>query len=271
MCYSEENSLKVAIQIKVAVALALIISRQAIGAEEVVDSDVIRANQVISGAVKIGRRIIPLPDGNWQLVNRIEKNSSSDGSSQMPTIVTLYFQEIQNGRLHRGLEVAATTSSSRMNWQDEPCKSKNDSYWIDDKKRGMNDQFCLRVGYMSGVVDGARGEAFQLWARNIREKEIGYSPEMPFLSVIRYTPYDYLRMSINFDPDISGIAKSANVPRQFNDWQGQTVNTRPQHAKFYDSLVSWAPVFATAVQRAFDNDKYLSSKDFGAPSFPPKP
>lgn len=205
------------------------------------------------------------------MVSKIEKNSSSDGSSQMPRIVTLYFQEVIDGRLNRGLEVAATANSGQFNWLDEPCKNKNDSYWIDDRKRGMSDQFCTRVGYLSGVVDGARGEAFERWAREIKEKGIGYSPEMPYVSVVRYTSYDYIRMSINFDPNISGLMPSQNPARNFNDWQGQAVSNRPRHKQFYDALVNWAPKFALGVQRAFDEDKYLSPSDFGTPALPNKP
>ena len=227
----------------------------------------LKQNDLVTGSIKIGRRTIVLPAGNWQLVVKSDKSSSIEGSSQAPTIMTLYFQEIKNRRLSRGLEIAATTFSGRMNWLDDPCKVKGDSYWLDDRKRGANDQFCIRVGYSSGIVDGARGDAFQAWAREIKSNAIGYSPEMPFVSVVRYTAYDYLRMSISFDPFPVGILPSQNPARQFNEWQGQTVSQRQKHARFYDSLVDWAPKFATAVQRDFEQDEYLTSGDFGEPVF----
>ena len=228
----------------------------------------LRPNDLVTGSIKIGRRTIVLPAGNWQLVVKSDKSSSTEGSSQAPTIMTLYFQEVRDKRLSRGLEIAATTFSGKMNWFDDPCKTKGDSYWLDDRKRGTNDQFCIRVGYMSGVVDGARGDAFQSWARDIKANAIGYSPEMPFVSVVRYAAYDYLRMSISFDPFPAGILPSQNPARQFNEWQGQTVSQRQKHAKFYDSLVDWAPKFATAVRRDFENDEYLTSGDFGEPILP---
>lgn len=239
-------------------------------AEPIVLVEAININDFVTGRIKMGRRIIVLPAGNWQLVTKRDTNSSAGNAMQGPTISRLTFQEIKDGRLNRGLEVAATTSSGNMNWLDEPCKSKGDSYWIEDRKKGINNQFCLRVGYMSNMVDGATGNDFQAWARTIREKQIGYSREMPFVSVVRYTSYDYLKMSINFDPALSGIGSSADPTRQFNDWQGQSVASRPQHLKFYEALVIWAPKFATAVQRAFDNDEYLTDADFGLPALPAK-
>jgi hypothetical protein len=185
-------------------------------------------------------------------------------------LMDLEFQELKNDRIGRLLRVVATKTSRTVNWNDEPCKSKGDSFWIEDRKRRMNDQFCLRVGYLSGIVDGARGVQYEAWARDVKAKAIGYSPEMPFISVIRYTPYDYLRMSMAFDPSSSGIAGSKTPARQFNDWNGLTVSQMPVHMRFYDALVSWAPKFADAVQRAFDGDESLSAADYGEPTLPTK-
>ena len=244
---------------------AMFASSHSYSAGPTVLAESLKPNDIVTGAIKIGRRTFVLPAGNWQLVAKSDKSSSTEGSSQAPSTMSLYFQEIRNKRLNRGLEIAATTFSGKMNWLDDPCKTKGDSYWLDDRKRGTNDQFCVRVGYISGVVDGARGDTFQSWARDIKTNAIGYSPEMPFVSVVRYTSYDYLRMVMSFDPFPAGIIPSQNPARQFNEWQGQTVSQRQSHSKFYDSLVDWAPRFATAVQRDFEQDEYLTGDDFGEP------
>jgi hypothetical protein len=120
---------------------------------------------------------------------------------------------------------------------------------------------------MSGIVDGARGEVFQTWARNIVSAGTKYSPEMPFVTVTRYTSYDYLMMRIGFNPEAYGIPKSKKRDRTFNDWNVKVVAQNPDRANFYEALKKWAPVYATAVGRAFDGDVTLTSQDFGVPVF----
>jgi len=94
---------------------------------------------------------------------------------------------------------------------------------------------------------------------------------MPFVSVTRITRYDFLSMSVSFNPAVSGISRSQNPNRQFNEWNAETISQRPTHAKFYDALVAWAPKFAQAVQRASEGDESLSSTDYGEPTLPAKP
>jgi hypothetical protein len=94
---------------------------------------------------------------------------------------------------------------------------------------------------------------------------------MPYVSVIRFTPYDYLRMVMSFDPSSSGIGPSPNPSRQFNEWNGEATSRPPINTKYYESLVSWAPRFAEAVQRAFDGDESLSEIDYGVPQLPNRP
>ena len=237
----------------------------------VVVASSLRVGDVVSGTLKIGRRNVVLPGGNWQVISSVERPVSTE-SVQAPSIHTLHFQEILNGRLNRGLEVAATTfSTSFVNWTDEPCKFKGDSFWIEARRSRINDQFCLRAGFLSGVVDSARGDAFLAWARDIKARSIGYSPESPFVSVVRFTSYDYLRMSMSFDPMVSGIGASKNPARQFNVWHADNAARDPSRKAFFDALVAWAPTFADAVQRAFDADDTLTAKDFALPKLPEKP
>ena len=166
------------------------------------------------------------------------------------------------------LEIAATTYSAQYNWQDEPCKTKGDSYWIEDRRTGVNDQFCLRVGFDSAIVDGARGYPFLAWAGEIKARSVAYSPEMPFVTITRYTPYDFLSMSVSFNPAPYGIEKSKDGTRKLNDWNGSSVSQFQERLRFYEALKSWAPTFASAVQRAFDGDETLTGKDFAEPAFP---
>ena len=256
-------------QLTIAAGLGLHLSCWAIG--PVASAESLKPNDVVVGPIKIGRRTVVLPAGTWQLITSSERNSSTDGTAQSPTLLSLEFQELRNGRLTRLLQVTATKFSRTVNWLDEPCKSQGDSYWIDDRRRGIRDQFCLRVGFKSGVVDGARGDVFQAWARDMKSKSIGYSPEMPFVMVTRYTPYDYLQMTVSFDPALSGIPPSQNPARTFNEWNAAGIAQRPANAKFFDALVAWSPTYAAAVQRAFDGEDGLAASDYGEPILPVKP
>lgn len=237
----------------------------------VVLAESLKPNDIVSGSIKVGRRTLALPAGTWQLITSSERNSSAGGGAESPTVMSLEFQELREGRLNRLLQVVATKFSRTVNWLDEPCKSKGDSYWIDDRSRGIRDQFCIRVGFKSGVVDDARGSVFQAWARDIKSKSIGYSTEMPSVTVTRYTAYDYLQMIVSFDPAVSGIPPSQNPARAFSDWNAAGITQRAANGKFFDSLVAWAPTYAGAVQRAFDGDDGLSAADYGAPVLPGKP
>jgi hypothetical protein len=248
------------------VAALLLLSLQFSYAQEpVVMADSLRAGDTISGAFKYGRRVITLPAGKWRLISYAERDSSTSRGGA--TMLDISFDEILEGRLNRILTISATKQSNNLNWVDEPCKTQGDSYWIDDRKRGFNDQFCVRIGYLSGIVDGARGEVFQTWARNIVSTGIRYSPDMPFVTVTRYTSYDYLVMRIGFNPEAYGIPRSKRPDRTFNDWNVKAIAHNPDRANFYEALKKWAPVYATATGRAFDGDVTLTSQDFGEPVF----
>jgi hypothetical protein len=237
---------------------------------QAVETTYLRSGDVVKDPIRIGRRQITLPSGNWQLVAMSERNSSTDGTSSSSVIQTLHFQEIIDGTLTRMLEVSATKYSAQMYWLDEPCKTKGDSYWIETRKRGVNDEFCRRVGFIGGVVDQARGESFIAWARDLKQRAIKYSPEMPFVSVVRYTRSDYLRMAIQFNPSVSGIPPSKESTRQFNEWNGKLVTEGTRHYQFYEALREWAPTFADAVDRASKGDESLTAREFERPKLPPR-
>ncbi|AYQ29239.1 MULTISPECIES: hypothetical protein [unclassified Polaromonas] len=247
----------------------LVALRAAHSQEQVVPAESLRVGDSVSGAVKYGRRIITLPAGTWRLTTYKERDSSTSGGGA--TMLDASFDEIVDGRLDRLLLISATKYSRNLNWIDEPCKTKGDAYWIDDRKRGFNDQFCIRVGYLSGVVDGARGEDYQTWARNIVAQGIKYSPDMPFVTVTKYTNYDFLAMRIAFNPEPYGTARSKRPERTFNDWNPSSVSLGTERKKIYEALKDWAPAYAAAVSRAFDGDAGLSSKDFGEPSLEKAP
>ena len=137
----------------------------------VVVADSLSLKDVVTGPIKIGRRTVVLPAGSWQLFEKSERTSNADGPSQSATLMDLEFQEIKNDRISRILHIVATKTSHTANWLDDPCKSKGNSYWMEDRKRGMNDQFCLRVDYLSGVVDAAHGAQYETWARDINAEE----------------------------------------------------------------------------------------------------
>jgi hypothetical protein len=249
----------------------LLIATSTYSADLVTSYDSLKQGDMVTDAVRIGRRVVVLPTGEWQLVFRGERPVSSDGLNSLGNVVTLSFQEIVDGRFNRALDIAATSQSSNVNWHDEPCKVQGDSFWIDDRHQGINNQFCIRVGFASGIVDEAQGTAYQSWARDIKNKGIGYSREMPFILVTKYTPYDFLRMRLQFDPAVSGIPNSESSPRHLNAWNPANVGQGSQREKFYSALKTWAPAFASGVARAFDGDASLRGADFGTPNFPPKP
>lgn len=229
--------------------------------------DSLKVDDVVSGHLNYGRRTIALPPGDWRVVHKRERSSSSTG--QGSTMLEVAFDQIVGARLSRTLELVATKYSNNINWIDEPCKTQGDVYWMNDRGRGFNDQFCVRVGFKSNIVDGARGEPFQSWARGIVSRGVGYSREMPFVSVVRFTSYDYLLMTVSFDPAIVGIMPGQRSERQFNDWHPQLIAQHPDKAAFYEQLKAWAPTFASAVERAFKGDETLTPREFGEPAFIP--
>jgi hypothetical protein len=247
-------------------ALLLLLSLQFTYAQEpVVMVDSLRAGDTVSGAFKYGRRVIALPAGKWRLVYSAERDSSP--SLGGATMIDITFDEILEGRLNRLLTISATKQSNNFNWVDEPCKTLGDSYWIDDRKRSLSDQFCIRIGYLSGIVDGSRGEVFQAWARDIVSTGTKYSSDMPFITVTRYTSYDSLVMRVAFNPRPYGIPKSKKSARAFNDWNVKVVTQNSAHENFYEALKNWAPAYASAVARAFEGDVKLISQDYGEPVF----
>lgn len=235
--------------------------------DQVTPYESLSAGDLVTDALMIGRRFLALPSGQWQLISRSARPTSADGANKLGDMVTLVFQEIASGRVRRTLEIGATVYSSRVNWLDEPCKNKGDSYWLEDMKTGINNQFCIRIGFTSGFVEDARGETFQRWANDIKTKGIGFSREMPYVLITKYTRSDFLRMKIQFDPALASITDSESLSRPLNAWNPRNIAPDTERAKFYAALKSWAPQFASACARAFEGDTSLRPADFGDPVF----
>jgi hypothetical protein len=233
----------------------------------VVIGESLSSGDKVSGAIQIGKRTVGLPSGDWQLVVKTERNPSIDGSRQLPTILTLYFQEIKQGRLERLLEIAATEFTGRVNWLDEPCKTKGDSFYNEIRQNTTTNHFCYRIGFQSGVVDAVRDGPFLPWAQQIKNQAIRYSSEMPFVMAVRYSRHNYLRMRMAFNPVLANISSAAVTSRKASDWSGEDIETRPLNAAFYERLKTWAPRFSEAVYRAYEGDESLSEADFGSPNF----
>jgi len=252
------------------VLLLCLVAPAARSAESAIPYESLKQGDEVTDAVRIGRRVIVLPPGRWRLVSRSERPVSPQGLVKLGNIVSLSFDEILDGRFNRALDVSATPQSSSINWIDEPCKDQGDSFWIEDRKQGINNQFCIRVGFAHGVVDEARGPAYESWAREIKNKGIGYSREMPFILATKYTRSDFLRIRLQFDPAISGIPNGSEAGRPLNAWNPGNVLPGSKHRQFYDAIRTWAPTFASAIARNFDADESLRSMDFSSPSLPPK-
>lgn len=244
---------------------ALLVTHPEVRAESR-DFDSVRIGDQISGQFRYGRRVITLPAGNWRLVTKRERDARSGGGGA--TMLEASLDEVVDARLNRTLQVMLTKYSSTANWIDEPCKALGDAFWIEDRKRSLNDQFCIRVGFLSGVVEAATGSAFEEWARQLLANRVSYSPEMPFVSVVRFTGYDYLRMVIAFNPAPSGVPRSERRERHLNSWNPKSATPDPKIIAFYTSLRAWAPGYAAAVERAFEGDSTLRPSDFGAPALP---
>jgi hypothetical protein len=237
----------------------------------VVIAESLKVSDTVSGSIKLGRRTMTLPGGTWEVLYNGEHLGTTTGYQQPPALLKLELQEIRNNRLSRLLSIVSAKYSSTANWIDESCKQKGDVFWVNDRGRNLKDQFCTTVGFTSGMVDGARGEKYLAWARDIKSKGIGYSPEMPYIKVTRFNSYDYLQMSMSFDPTSSGIPNSKDRTRQFNDWNPADISQRPLHAKYYEALVVWAPKFADGVNRAFKGDDELTAAEYGEPLLPAQP
>lgn len=233
-------------------------------------ADALSVGDNASGSLNFGQRTIALPPGEWRVIYRSARNASLIAGRPGSGLLQLAFDQVRAGRLHRTLNITATQASHLANWIDEPCKTKGDSFSLDNRSRSTNDQFCVRVGYRSGMVDGARGEIYQSWARKLVSDGVGYSPEMPFVSVVRYTPYDFLSMQVGFDPSTAGITKSKRPERPFNDWHPQNAATDTARISFYESLKAWSNTFASAVEKASTGDINLSPGDYGDPFPQPK-
>ena len=233
-------------------------------------ADSLSIGEKASGSLNFRQRTIALPLGEWRLIYRSARNATLEGGRPGSGLLQLAFDQIRDGRLYRTLNITATQASHFTNWIDDPCKTKGDSFSLEDRRRSINDQFCIRVGYSSGIVDGARGEIFQTWARKLVSDGVGYSPEMPFVSVVRYTPYNFLSMQVGFDPSAAGISKSKRPERPFNDWNPQNAATDTARISFYENLKAWSNTFASAVERASTGDVNLSPKDYGDPFPVPK-
>jgi hypothetical protein len=219
-------------------------------------------------AFRFGQRTVRLPIGDWHLVNRSSRPVDVSGRENLGRMARVQLQEIKDGRLNRLLDVSTNDLSVRVNWRNEPCKVQGDSYWIDDRKAGTNNQLCLRVGFVDGIVNKASGNTFVSWARDLKERGIRYSPEMPYVSVTRYTMSSWLSIQLMYDPSVSGIKPSEASERSENDWQPQRAARDLQRSTFYRSLKDWAPQLAVLVQDNLDGNASTPLSEYGAPKFP---
>ena len=230
---------------------ALLVHSPAILAAE--NLDVAPIGTTVTGSFELGGRLIPLPEGSFQLAARsINESTSSGGGVYFPTpkVAHVIVVQIRSPRLIAAVHARAALrpGSTRFNWSGQPCKREDTLYRSDLTGSHGDDENCLLVDHTT-LNSSARAQG--IW-KETASWLTAQRVQLPVLVIIadvtRFQGSQLVAATYAFNPRMYGC--NAPVSRSYTDspWHKNAIGADPQRVRFVESVTAWGKV----VQGHFD-------------------
>jgi len=218
------------------------------------DLEVAPIGSTVTGSFELGGKLIPLPEGRFQLAARTINESPLLGGTMVTSRVKVghvILVQIRPPRLIAAVHARATLAadSHRFNWSGEPCKKEDTLYRSDLTGSHGEDENCLLVDHaMLNLGPKAQGIWKDAAAWLTEQKVQVPGPVMITAHVTRFQQSRLVGASYSFNPRMYGC--NAPVSRSYNEspWHKNAINQDPQRVRFVESVTAWGKV----VQGHFD-------------------
>ena len=214
----------------------IVLDANALDVAQVVPPQAIADNQL-----KIGNRVLRLPDGGWNFVaQKMGDVTNTNTNLKIGTTFRAYAMDVKDSDFRGGIQLLLPVASFFTNgWRPEPCKVDNVLY-KNDFNSGFSTPECLmvfkRTSHLRRPTDEFYSQASQ-WAVNEKVKVSGAFYEIVYT---KYATNDYGNIRI-WIPVSSVVGDEA--------------------------AIAWAQTLPDRLRRLFEN----RDSDAVLPSFPFKP
>ena len=216
-----------------------------------VDLELAPIGTTVSGSFELGGRLIPLPEGNFQLAARsINQPPMLEGSmaSPQPKIGHVIVVQIRPPRLIAAVHARAALrpDSYRFNWLGEPCKKEDTLYRADLTGSHGENENCLLVDH---TILNLGPKAQGIWkdaATWLTTQKVQVPvPVVITAQVTRFQQSQLVAASYAFNPRMYGC--SAPVTRSWADspWHKNSIGADAQRVRFVESVTAWGKVVQT--------------------------
>ncbi len=226
---------------------ALVLCMPAANAAENLDAAPI--GTAVTGSFELGGRLIPLPEGTFQLAARsINEPAMLEGSIAIPRakIAHVILVDIKPPRLRAAVHarVALKPQYYRgFHWLGQPCRKDDTLYRADLTGSHGEDENCLLVDHsirnFSPRGQGIWKDAADwLTAQNVQLPV----PVLVTANVTRFQNTQLVSSSYAFNPRMYGC--NAPISRSYADspWHKNAINADPQRVRFVESVTTWGKV-----------------------------
>ena len=230
--------------------VALLLQSSAIFSAE--NLDVAPIGTAVTGSFELAGKIIPLPEGTFQLAARsINEAAMLEGSAAIPRakVVHVIVAYIRPPRLRAAVYARASLKPEHYlgtRWSGEPCKKEGTLYRSDLTGSHGEDENCLLVDHtMLNLGPRAQGiwkdAALWLSAQNVQVPV----PIVITANVTRFQNTQLVAASYAFNPRMYGC--NAPISRSYTDspWHKSAIDADPQRVRFVESVTVWGKVVQT--------------------------
>ena len=204
----------------------------------------------LSGTFEIGQARLPLPDGEWILLGKMEERSYGGPSGVL--IQRVFLAQFQNGVLSRAVLAGSNEEGVRFGWKRNTNCDRVDMHFVDaDKNYDVQNQQCWWVNHVTTAVGNSTWksitDAYAYMDKNGFRRPstvIGV-----FYSLVRGS--NFVDAIYWFNPEADGFDAPKSVNWRNNDWHKSRIVDDPKKLAYVQKLKAWGAGNLPRVKAAF--------------------
>jgi hypothetical protein len=204
----------------------------------------------VSGSFEIGQARLPLPEGEWTVLGKMEERSYGGPSGVI--IQRVFLAQFQNGALSRAVLASSNEEGVRFGWKRNTNCDRVDMHFVSaDKNYDVQNQQCWWVNHVTTAVGNSTWKSITdayayMDKNNIRRPSTVVGV---FYSLVRGS--NFVDAIYWFNPESDGFEPPKTIDWRNNDWHKSRIVGDPKKGAYIDRLKTWGTSTLPRVQAAF--------------------
>lgn len=227
------------------------------------DSDLPKPGEILSGSYPVieeglfGKKLlrsIPLPEGDWIVVNAWDKQSVNNAFAKQNPIKLrdmVLVQVDSRKNILAAIYLTTNLESRAYKWDTEYCKDTSNNFiYSNNYGGGIQAQRCTFIKTTTYLASSTAGQNSVREFYNVR----GFRYD-PITVMVQNSEYDqngnFLRIDYFYFPSTQGLENPASANVTSSPWFKSNYKTDPQKVKFIEGLEVWANQNSDLLNRYF--------------------